>query len=753
MSAQELGERFEKTVKPFLTKNCLACHNTSMKAGQLDLMGLRDARAALEERDVWESAAVRMKTGQMPPAAAARPDPKDVAEVVGWMERQVESIDGKRRVDPGRVTARRLNRNEYNNTIRDLLDVAYRPAEDFPIDDSGYGFDNIGDVLSLSPTLMEKYVKAATEVSKMAVWTGGIPKPMFDRYDLDRVGQALRVPADPEGERINRRGAVFARHRFPMDAEYEIRVLARGRIIEGHAPEKLVIVIGGKQHDVVDVEHAVNTKRIFEYRVKMRAGDHEIGAGYISPGPDRGSAPDTGLMVDSVEVKGPYTAAGELPESHKRLFVCKPAGTGFDEGCARLIIGRLAMRAWRRPVSGAEVDKLTRMARMVVADGESFEKGIQVALKAVLVSPQFLFRIEKDPDPNDASRQHKISDWELATRLSYFLWSSMPDEELFRLAGEGKLSERSVLQGQVRRMLADGKADALAEHFAGQWLELRNLATATPDTKKFANFDGDLREAMKRETVLFFTEVMRADRSILDFIDGKFTYLNERLAGHYGIKGVEGRKFRRVELDGTQRSGVLTQASVLTVTSYPARTSPVLRGLWVLENFLGTPPPVPPANVPQLKEEEIGKSMTLRQQLERHRADPSCAVCHNKMDVLGFGLENYDPVGSWRDKDGNFPVDAAGVLPGNKAFGTPAELKVILRQDQELFTHMFVEKMLTYALGRGLESYDRPVIRAIGKNVSNGENRFGAVVTGIVSSAPFQMRRGDEGRGGSYRKR
>jgi hypothetical protein len=512
-------------------------------------------------------------------------------------------------------------------------------------------------------------------------------------------------------------------------------------------------VIGGKQHDVVDVEHAVNTKRIFEYRVKMRAGDHEIGAGYISPGPDRGSAPDTGLMVDSVEVKGPYTAAGELPESHKRLFVCKPAGTGFDEGCARLIIGSLAMRAWRRPVSGAEVDKLTRMARMVVADGESFEKGIQVALKAVLVSPQFLFRIEKDPDPNDASRQHKISDWELATRLSYFLWSSMPDEELFRLAGEGKLSERSVLQGQVRRMLADGKADALAEHFAGQWLELRNLATVTPDTKKFANFDGDLREAMKRETVLFFTEVMRADRSILDFIDGKFTYLNERLAGHYAIKGVEGRKFRRVELDGTQRSGVLTQASVLTVTSYPARTSPVLRGLWVLENFLGTPPPVPPANVPQLKEEEIGKSMTLRQQLERHRADPSCAVCHNKMDVLGFGLENYDPVGSWRDKDGNFPVDAAGVLPGNKAFGTPAELKVILRQDQELFTHMFVEKMLTYALGRGLESYDRPVIRAIGKNVSNGENRFGAVVTGIVSSAPFQMRRGDEGRGGSYRKR
>jgi len=366
----------------------------------------------------------------------------------------------------------------------------------------------------------------------------------------------------------------------------------------------------------------------------------------------------------------------------------------------------------------------------------------------VLVSPNFLFRIERDTAPNDPLRAHRVDGYELASRLSYFLWSSMPDEELFRVAGEGKLHEPTLLGVQVRRMLHHPNAQAFAENFAGQWLELRNLNSVTPDIRKFPTFDADLREAMRRETMLFFNAVVKEDRSILDFIDGKFSFLNERMARHYGIEGVEGRTFRRVDLDGAQRSGILTQASILTVTSYPARTSPVLRGLWVLENFLGTPPPAPPANVPQLKEEEIGKTMSLRQQLEKHRADPSCAVCHDKMDALGFGLENYDAVGAWRGQDGNFAIDVAGVLPGGKKFQTPSGMKLILRQDEELFTHMLVEKMLTYALGRGLESYDKPVIRSIAKEVAAKEHRFSSMILGIVNSLPFQQRRGDEGKSG-----
>ena len=479
-------------------------------------------------------------------------------------------------------------------------------------------------------------------------------------------------------------------------------------------------------------------------RVAVKAGESPVGAAFVMPGPVRPTDGDQVIVVDSVEVRGPYvTASGEIPESHRRIFVCTPPAGTFDAECGGKILSSFARRAWRRPATPAEVDALLRFVRMAEQEKDSFEKGIELAVKAILVSPNFLFRIERDPDPNNPKLAHALSAHELASRLSYFLWSSMPDEELLALADQSKLSDPAVLRKQVKRMLADAKASALAENFAGQWLELRNLAITSPDARKFPSFDPDLREAMRRETTLFFEAVLKEDRSILDFIDGKFTYVNERLAKHYGMEGVEGRKFRRVELDGARRSGVLTQASVLTVTSYPTRTSPVLRGLWVLENFLGSPPPAPPANVPQLEEKEIGKSMSLRNQLERHRADPGCAVCHSKMDVLGFGLENYDAVGMWRDKDGNFDVDAAGVLPGNKVFSTPAQMKTILLEEREAFTHMLTEKMLTYALGRGPEGYDRPVIRAIGKSVAGNEYRISSMIEGIVNSQPFQMRRGD----------
>ncbi|PYV07416.1 MAG: hypothetical protein DMG07_28970, partial [Acidobacteria bacterium] len=389
---------------------------------------------------------------------------------------------------------------------------------------------------------------------------------------------------------------------------------------------------------------------------------------------------------------------------------------------------------------------LLRFVALAEHEGESFEKGIQLALQAVLVSPHFLFRIERDPEPNDPRAVHPIGEHELATRLSYFLWSSMPDDELSRIADEGRLRQPGVLDAQVRRMLLDPKAHALVENFAGQWLQIRNLDAVKPDPERFAGFDEELRAAMRRETELFFEVIVREDRSILDFIDGKFTFVNERLARHYGIAGVTGSEFRRVALKGPERSGVLTQASVLTVSSYANRTSPVLRGKWLLENFLNAPPPPPPPDVPNLKEEAIGSAASLREQLEKHRSNPTCASCHSRMDVLGFGLENYDAIGAWRAREGKFRVNASGTLPGGKRFRTPAELKAILKADREAFSQCLTEKMLTYALGRGLERYDSPVVEEIARRLAKREYRFSALVLEIVNSLPFQQRRGDRGR-------
>ncbi len=401
--------------------------------------------------------------------------------------------------------------------------------------------------------------------------------------------------------------------------------------------------------------------------------------------------------------------------------------------------------AYRRPVRDEEIDGIERFVDMAMAEGDFFEEGMQVALQAILVSPHFLFRVEHDPDPTNPGNVHRVSDIELASRLSYFLWSSMPDEELIELAAAGKLHSPEVLEAQVRRMLADQWSHALVENFAGQWLQLRNLAEAKPDPERFPNFDDELRHAMRRETELFFAEVIREDRSILDLIDGRYTYLNEPLAQLYGIGGVTGDEFRRVKLEGVQRSGVLTQASVLTISSYPTRTSPVLRGLWVLENFLGAPPPPPPPDVSALDEEKVGIGGTLRQQLEQHRADPSCAVCHDRIDPLGFGLENYNPIGAWRTHDGEYPVDAAGELPGGRAFQTPDELKGILKEDAGDFAECLTEKMLTYALGRGLERYDKPVLQSIREKLAGNDYRFNTLILDIVRSMPFQMRRGDPG--------
>ncbi|MBM3776189.1 MAG: DUF1592 domain-containing protein, partial [Acidobacteria bacterium] len=488
----------------------------------------------------------------------------------------------------------------------------------------------------------------------------------------------------------------------------------------------------------------------FEVRIPVSAGEHTLyGAfpeDYVNSerrDPKNPATPlERAIFVDYFEVRGPYNHNPAESSSYRRIFRCNHPGGSHTDLCARQILTPLIRRAYRRPPAQGEVDRLLALYGSARQQGESFEQGIQLALKALLVSPHFLFRVEKDPNPKDASA-HPVSETELASRLSYFLWSSMPDDELLSLAEQGRLRQPDVFEGQVRRMLRDRRSRALVDNFAGQWLHLRNLKKATPDPGRFPSFNEALRAAMARETELFFEHVLREDRSVLEFLDARYSFLNARLAAHYGVEGVRGREFRRVALDNGQRGGIVTQASILTVSSYPTRTSPVLRGLWVLENILGNPPPPPPPGVPQLNENAASRTGTLRQQLEQHRANPGCAVCHTRMDAIGFGLENYDAVGAWRTHDGGFPVDASGSLPGGKFFQGPAELRAILMKERDAFCRTLVQRTLTYALGRGLERYDKGAVEHISSRLAAGGFRFSTLILEIVRSDPFQMRRAE----------
>ena len=737
------GSSFENTVEPFFKTNCFLCHNSKLKVGGLALDAYTDAKSALRDRDTFEKVVEKLRTGQMPPKGRPVPDAEQVTQVTQWFEMQFARLDREIKPDPGRVTARRLNRVEYNNTIRDLVGVDFKPAADFPADDSGYGFDNNGDVLSLSPVLMEKYLAAAEKIARKAIVADPPPKPTRERIDHAPVEQDAQPARD-----------LAAVHDFPVEGDYVVRAMMGGR----RNAELITISLDKKELKTFPVPTEDEAPRVGELRIHVTAGEHELRAALLhddsrpdaQPDPDEQKEAQKNKRrirdpyVDRFEINGPYNPhARPLTASHKRIFICGHAPGEHKPECARLIVAELARRAYRRPVTAAEVNGLAHFVTLAEQNGDSFEQGVRVALEAILVSPHFLFRIESDPDPNNPAGSHRLDDYELASRLSYFLWSSMPDDELFRVAGEHKLHKPEVLTAQVRRMLLDPRSAALVDNFAGQWLELRNLDSVKPDPDRFPEFDESLRKAMKQETRLFFEAVVREDRSILDFIDGKFTYLNDRLAKFYGIPGVTGPEFRRVELTGQERSGILTQASVLTVSSYPTRTSPVLRGKWVLENFLNDPPPPPPPGVANLDEAAIGTTASLRQQLEHHRANPACATCHSRMDPLGFGLDNYDAVGRWRTKDGKFPVDADGTLPGGRTFHGPAELKGILRSDKGAFARCVTDKMLTYALGRGLERYDKPAVNLICNRLAADDYRFSALVMGIVESLPFQMRHGE----------
>jgi hypothetical protein len=754
---------FDQNVSSFVKQNCAVCHNENLKTAGLSLTQYHDTASMLHDRDVWEKVVRRVRAGEMPPKGIPRPKPEAIATVTNWIEAQFSEADRTAPADPGRLTAHRLNRAEYNNTIRDLLAVNFQPAADFPADDSGYGFDNIGDVLSVSPVLMEKYLNAAIKIANRAIPSDALPRPTRVRYS-------------PEHSPNDDGFALDNKFEFPAEADYDLRVAINGR----KEPFRLHMFLDGKEIQTDDVIVEKEKPRSYELKMHVTYGEHVFSATMEprTPTPEEVAAaakmkqeeeaayqraiakhPEDAkeiarqravsnppIYIDTLEVRGPYNPLRPpLPESYRRVFICgHPAGHHTAE-CARVNLAHLERLAYRRPATADEVNRVARLVAAAQNDGMTFEQAMRVGLEAVLVSPNFLFRIERDPKPDDPTAVHPVNDYELASRLSYFLWSSMPDEQLLQIAGERRLHDPAVLNAQVKRMLQDPKSNAMIDNFAGQWLELRNLDSIHPDPDEFPQFNAQLRRAMYTESQMFVESIVRNDGSILDFLSGKYTFLNERLAKFYGIPGVKGDQFRRVSLDGTERSGVLTQASVLTITSYPTRTSPVLRGKWMLENVLNAPPPPPPPGVGSIDAKGGPLAGTMRQQMEKHRASPMCAGCHTKMDPLGFAFENYNAIGQWRTEDANQPIDASGTLPNGKSFNGSAELKTILMGDRDAFAECLTEKLMVYALGRGLEGYDRRALKQIATSLGGNGYRFSTLISGIVNSVPFQMGRGDEG--------
>jgi len=790
---------FDRDVKPVLERSCYACHNPALRNADLDLTSFETEAKVLADPKTWEKVVEKTRTRQMPPSPFPPLADTELELVTRWIEAAFARQDEAAPPNPGRVTARRLNRVEYDNTVRDLLGVDLRPALDFPQDDSGYGFDNNGDVLSLSPALMERYVTAAERVARAALFGPDAPRPGLVRLESTRarVEASPAVAEDYDATGLTMRNAVHALHRFPVTAEYVVRAILGGERPAGSEPVEVGFFVDDREAGVLalDPEGLGSFSRdrqdfsgkTRELRLRVTAGEHRlsgtivrifeglpVGYGGANPSkrplppppefrmpkdatPERlakareafekrlaDRAPANDVRVTRLEVLGPYEPARGASEASLRS-VYGPVPRGERKAkAARQILMRVARRAYRRPVAAADVDPLVSLVARAGARGERFEDGLALALQAILVSPDFLYRAERGRPAAAGGPGRALTDHELASRLSYFLWVSMPDEELLDLADQGRLSRPEVLEAQVARMLRDEKSAALVEAFAGQWLQFRALESVAPDRERFPDFDSGLRLAMRRETELLFLNLLREDRSLLDLIDARYSFVNERLARHYGLPGVKGPEFRRVELADGRRGGILTHASVLTVSSYATRTSPVLRGKWILENMLNAPPPDPPAGVPRLDEAKVGADAPLRQQLEAHRTQPMCAACHQKMDPLGFSLENYDAIGSWRDADGQWPIDASGTLPDGRSFSGAPGLASVLREDRQAFAGAVAAKMLTFALGRGLERYDRRTLDEIAKRLEASDYRFSALVLEIVKSLPFQRRKDEE---------
>ncbi len=733
---------FDQVARPFLAKYCIDCHGPKKQSGSLALHKA-DAASVQDDRPSWESVLEKLRAGEMPPKKKPQPTAAEKAAFLAWLDGALAHSACTKPADPGRVTLRRLNRAEYNNTVRDLLGLDVQPADDFPADDVGYGFDNIGDVLAVSPLLFEKYLAAAERITDKAFTFDLAPLPPIVYYRSFEFRASVRTDAYRDRSKVFTDGDLSVTHQFKGDGTYVFKYRAWGNPID-REPVRVAVRIDDKEVYQGDLRPQAENRQppTREFKAPVKAGARKVSIAILNPKADPEAADPKKrartVLFGSLEIQGPMPVVERLPnEAYKRIMVAQPGNGLSERECARRICENLARRAFRRPVTADEVDRLVRLVDVAKAQGDGFDKGIQLAVEAVLVSPHFLFKVEHDRKLLD--KPFPVTEHELATRLSYFLWSSMPDDELTRLADRGDL--RKNLEPQVRRMLADPKARALGENFAGQWLQVRNVLTIMIDPALFPGFDDDLRAAMARETTLFFEAIVHEDRSILDFLDADFTFVNERLAKHYGIPGVRGENFRRVSLKGTPRAGILTQGSVLTVTSNATRTSPVKRGKFILENLLNAPPPPPPPQVPELKDvADADATGPLRKRMEQHRANPDCAVCHEKMDALGFAFENFDAVGGWRTKDGRFDIDPSGTLPDGRAFKDPAELRKLLRAEPDKFRRCLAEKLLTYALGRGVEATDRCSVDAICQAAKQRGDTFSALVLAVVTSDPFQMR-------------
>jgi len=741
---------FQKHVAPVLTKVCSQCHNDRVTSGGLNIHAFIDPKSVKDRREAWETILRQVRGGEMPPRGLPRPPAAEIDAFVKHIETTFEADDRASKPDPGRVTARRLNRSEYSNTIRDLLGIEFRADRTFPTDDSGDGFDNIADVLSISPLLMEKYLTAAERIATRAMGLEKLPKPIETSYSIKAL---LSGSPTGGGTGLIRRidaGTIEVTHRFEFDGDYTIRVGMPGERGPEAKPVKMNVWLDGKLVQTRSIETKPSGLVYFspfseeQFRMTIPEGERVLRIGFVEdeylatvPEKDYFNSKKN-KFPEAVTLVGPFAATAEKA-SRKNILICDP-NTGA--ACVEKILSTLARRAYRRPVTQTDVAGLMRFVNDSKRRGHNVDYGIRTALVAMLVSPHFLFRIERD-DPKDPSRVHRISDLEMASRLSYFLWRSTPDDELLRLAETGKLRDKTVLRAQVNRMIDDPRSVSFADDFAGQWLELRNLDTIKPDPDRFLFWGPELRAAMKTETRMFFDHMLRNSRPLSEFLDSKYTFLNERLAWFYGIEGVKGSEFRKVDLTGEQRGGLLGQASILAISSYPSRTSVVIRGKYILQNILGTPPPPPPPDVPALEEGAVGTAASLRQQMEKHRSNAVCASCHAKMDVLGFGLENYDAIGKWRTKDGKFPVDAGGTLPDGRTFNGPGQLRAALLAQMPQFAQTVVEKMMIYALGRGLNRYDKIVAKEMTRKLAASGYPLRSIIYEVVDSLPFQSRRGE----------
>ena len=756
-----------------LDQYCVTCHNDrvingseqapSLLVSQLRATGLAldtlDLAHVGQDAEVWERVVRKLQSRTMPPIGRPRPDDETYDAVASWLGAELDRAAAEA-PNPGRRPAlHRLSRTEYQNAVRDLLALDDLPKEFdvstlLPADNATSGFDNLADLLFVSPATLERYLAAARKISRLAVGDTTMP-PIVDRYQLDRD---LIQDAHLEGLPLGTRGGAVIRSHLPADGEYVVTVeFARAARTEHEVEVSVdgervrVFTVGGRPlvRGASGV-FAFEAEPPVEVRVPLGAGPREVAVAFLQ----KTGAEHEGLVraarrgqarepaIATVTLSGPYGAdgAGDTP-SRRRIFSCNPSNGAAAEPCAREILSTLARRAYRRPATDADLDVLLPFYEQGHAAG-GFERGIQRALERMLVSPEFLFRIERDPADVAPNAPYQVVDLELASRLSFFLWSSIPDDGLLDAAIAGELRDPAVLDAQVRRMLADTRSRALVNNFAEQWLYLRDVAAKEPDAGFFPGFDENLRQAFQRETELFIDSVLREDRSVSDLLTADYTFVNERLAKHYGIPHVYGSHFRRVSLAGTERRGLLGQGGILTLTSYATRTSPVLRGKWILENLLSAPPPPPPPNIPALEEtSDDGAALSMRDAMERHRANPACASCHAQMDPLGFALENFDAVGRWRGRsEANEPIDASGVLPDGTSFEGPDEMRRALLRSPDRFVATVTEKLLTYALGRNLESYDMPAVRAIVRDTARHDYRFSSIVIGIIQSTPFQMR-------------